>query len=187
MATIEKIVSPIIRGIHAAYKGRTVCRGVLTNLALEIGALPEVRRLVCEFSNHDKYPERPMLNLHDEHPSIYLLGWREGDFTPVHDHGACEVGIYVVQGVITEDVYACTPARGRSKRVLLSLSRNLRQGDLATCPQQYIHRIGNIFPEVAATLHVYGPALDSMNTYEPIGAFLRFKEHWEAHHEGAHH
>lgn len=178
MATLERVVSPIIAGIHAGYKGKHVCRGVLTNMALEIGALPEVRRLVCQFADRKKYPERPMLSLHEDHPSVYLLGWREGDFTDIHDHGRCEVGIYVVQGIVTEDIYAATPARGKSKRCLLSFSRQLPQGTLATCPQNYIHRVGNIFPEVAATLHVYGPALDDMNIYEAVGGFLKFKEHW---------
>lgn len=187
MPTLEKIVSPVIRGIHASYKGRVVCRAMLTSMAREIGSLPEVRRLCCRFEERGRYPERPMITLHEEHPSVYLLGWREGDFTDVHDHGACEVGIYVMQGVITEDVYVCTPLRGGDKRIALNLSRNLRQGDMMTCPQQYIHAVGNIFPEVAATLHVYGPALSEMNTYEVAGSLLRFKGHWEAEHEEAHH
>src|SRR5258708_39444696 len=175
---LERIVSPVISSIAAGYKGKTICRSLLSNMALEIGALPEVRRLVCSFSNISKYPERPMLTLHSDHPAVYLLGWREGDFTDIHEHRECEVGMYVVQGVVTEDIYASTPLDGKSRHCLLNFSRQLPQGDLATCPKHYVHRVGNIFPEVAATLHVYGPTLADMNLYEAEGEVLRFKDHW---------
>lgn len=184
---INSLVSTVVKQIALGYKGRTHIRGALSNMALEIGALPEVRRLVCQFEDRAKYPQRPMLNLHDDHPSVYLLGWREGDWTEVHDHGRCEVGIYVVQGIVTEDVYACTPGVDKDKCIALTLSRNLRQGSVATCPRNYVHAVGNIFPELAATLHCYGPELDDMNIYTTNGAMLEFKEHWHATHHRAQH
>lgn len=187
MTTIEPIVASVIKGIAAAYKGRTHIRGALSTMALEIGLLPEVRRMVCHFADKRKYPTRPMLSLHDDHPSVYLLGWREGDWTDVHDHGQCEVGIYVMQGVVTEDVFACTHGGNRNKCISLSLSRNLPQGSVATCPRNYVHAVGNIFPELAATLHCYGPELDDMNIYTTNGAVLEWKEHWHANHHRAQH
>lgn len=159
---------------------------MLANLALELGALPELRRICCSFNNRRKWKGRPALSLHAANPSVYLLGWREGDFTDIHDHGACEVGVYVVQGAVVEDLYATVEGSGKDRRCLLGFSRILRQGDMATCPRNYIHRVGNVFPEIAATLHVYGPALDDMNLYEEAGEVIRFKEHWHATHKAQH-
>jgi predicted metal-dependent enzyme (double-stranded beta helix superfamily) len=136
---------------------------------------------VCDFVDRKKYPERPMLTLHVGCPSVYLLGWREGDFTDIHDHGSCEVGVYGLQGMVTEDIYATRPARRGNRECLLTISRNVRQGDLMTCPANYIHRVGNIFPEVAATLHVYGPALNNMCLYDALANdMLKFRTHWRA-------
>lgn len=179
-AILQSVVSPIVRQVSAGYSPSTVCRGLLSNLALQVGSLPEVRRLVCQFADRAQYPERPMLTLCEGHPSVYLLGWREGDFTDIHDHGDCEVGVYVIQGIVTEDIYATTPTRGRNRNCVLGFSRQLQQGSLMTCPRNYIHRIGNIFPEVAATLHVYGPALDNMRLYDMQDSLLKFREHWHA-------
>lgn len=185
---LQGIISPIVRQVSAGYTSATVCRGLLSNLALQVGSLPEVRRLVCQFSDRAQYPERPMLTLCDGHPSVYLLGWREGDFTDIHDHGDCEVGVYVIQGIVTEDLYAAAKIspRSNSLRCLLTFSRQLAQGSLMTCPRNYIHRIGNIFPEVAATLHVYGPSLDDMRLYDVRGDRLRFRERWHANTEPQH-
>jgi predicted metal-dependent enzyme (double-stranded beta helix superfamily) len=184
---LHHVVAPVIAGVSAEYGRKAVCRSLLTALALEIGALPIIRRMVADFGDRKKYPERPMLTLFDRGPSVYLLGWREGDFTDVHDHGASEVGISVVQGVVTEDLYAALPADGMGNRqCVLSISRQLRQGDVATCTESYIHRVGNIFPETAATLHVYGPALDDMNLYDLRKGVLTFKEHWHDQHRPQH-
>lgn len=185
-AILQGVISPIVRQVSAGYSATTVCRGLLSNLALQVGSLPEVRRLVCQFSDKAQYPERPMLTLCEGHPSVYLLGWREGDFTDIHDHGDCEVGVYVIQGIVTEDIYATTALRKQNRRCILSFSRQLQQGSLMTCPRHYIHRIGNIFPEVAATLHVYGPALDDMRLYDMKGSKLAFREHWHAAQEPQH-
>lgn len=181
-AILQGVISPIVRQISAGYSPSTVCRGLLSNLALQVGSLPEVRRLVCQFADKERYPERPMLTLCEGHPSVYLLGWREGDFTDIHDHGDCEVGVYVMQGIVTEDLYAAAKIspRSNSLRCLLTFSRQLSQGSLMTCPRHYIHRIGNIFPEVAATLHVYGPSLDDMRLYDVKGDRLKFRERWHA-------
>lgn len=183
----SKLVSPVFHAVTKAYEGKAISRAFITSLARELGTLPEIARLVREFGDTKKYPTRPMITLRETHPSIYLLGWREGDFTDIHDHGDCEVGIYVIQGRVTEDVFTCGTAVGDEQPCLGALSRQVAQGDCMTCLTKYIHRMGNIFPEVAATLHVYGPALEEMCLFGTTQkGDLEFKEFWHATHKAQH-
>lgn len=185
---LPKFVSPVFHAVTKAYEGKAICRALITTLARELGTLPEVTRMVREFGDYKQYPTRPMITLRESNPAIYLLGWREGDFTDVHDHGDCEVGIYVVQGVVTEDIYTCAGRkRETNRRLIATMSRELSEGQCTTCLQTYVHRMGNIFPEVAATLHVYGPTLEDMCLYDQgANGQLYFKEHWHQAHKAQH-
>jgi predicted metal-dependent enzyme (double-stranded beta helix superfamily) len=167
------------------YGEQAICRAILLSLAREIGQLPEVRRQCCAFNDMVRYPTRPMLTLFkSDKYSVYLLGWREGDWTDIHDHGpGREVGIYVVQGVVTEDLFAPVPMSMAGKRgaqsdraCIACWSRLMKQGDTMVCPENYIHRMGNIEPETAATLHVYGPTLSDMNLYKMEDGVLHWHE-----------
>lgn len=184
---MSKILEDFIRAAYGLKSG-SVCRGIVSTMAIQIGTMPEVRRMVCEFSDRTKYPQRPMITLMEGNPSVYLLGWREGDFTEVHDHGPCEVGVFVIQGRVVEDLYACRPIAGsQDLEILLEISRFMGAGDLVTCPKNYLHRVGNVFPETAATLHVYGPVLDEMALYAPEGRILRRTGCWGCDSENAQH
>lgn len=189
MSTVlEPIQVDQVGRILEMYAGKIDTRGLLANVAEEVGNLPYVRRMVRDFDDRTKYPDRPVIVLHDGQPQIYLLGWREGDATEPHDHGTNHVGIYVVQGIITEDIYITAPFRGKDRTILTEFSRDARMGDLITCPATgYIHRVGNMRPIIAATVHVYGPVLDEMITYQRNGQVLEFKEHWYHTSEVAHH
>lgn len=181
MNKYDDTVLPTIKKIAESYRGKGAERGQLASMACAIAGLPDVRRMVCSFNDRVLYPERPALLLHDDHPAVYLLGWREGDWTDIHDHGRCQVAVHVIQGTVTEDVYGSVPAEGgKDRQIIVNFNRHLKAGDCVTCPRNYIHRVGNMFPEVAATLHVYGPTLDDMNLYGLDEAVLRFKEHWHA-------
>lgn len=176
---MKQAIKALIQSQFGTKRRERVCRGVVSALAAQLAAMPHIRRLVCEFSDRTKYPERPMLTLLEGRPSVYLLGWREGDFTDIHDHGSCEVGVAVIQGVVVEDLYAALPIPGsKDLACLLEMSRFLRAGDLMTCPENYLHRVGNIFPETAATLHVYGPVLSEMRLFDAVGKALRYKGCW---------
>lgn len=184
---LSKAVSGVFQGVCKSYEGKPISRACITTLAMELGLLPEVARIIRGFGDTKAYPTRPMITLRETKPSIYLLGWREGDFTDIHDHGDCEVGIYVVQGRVTEDVFACGPSVGNERQCLLAMSRQLEQGQCVTCLTTYIHRMGNIFPEVAATLHVYGPSLEDMALYsESTMGVLSVTEHWHHAHKAQH-
>lgn len=181
---VDKAVQESVDRTYAEMSAKRNCRGVLTMLAVQIGGLPNVRAIAQNFTDRVRYPTRPMVTLHSGSPSVYLLGWREEEFTEIHDHGSCEVGVYVVQGIVMEDLYVpATPTNrlrdeGDTCQVQLAMSRLLRQGEVLTCPEQYVHRIGNIFPEVATTLHVYGPVLDKMRLFSMFKGVLQFTGCW---------
>lgn len=187
---LQRALSPVFKAIERAYHRRGLCRSLLTTLSHEIGNLPEIRRMVCEFNDRKVYPTRPMITLRTDHPSVYLLGWREGECTEVHDHGACEVAVHVIHGVVTEDMYwasrklPSTPTR----QCYGVMSRDLAQGQMMTCPKPYIHKICNIYPETAATLHVYGPVLQEMCLYDvrASGYELFRRECWHNEYKAQH-
>lgn len=178
----------LVETIVECYDGKFGNRGMLANIALEVGALPAVRRLVNSFDDRGKYPDRPMITIREDHPAIYLLGWREGDWTEPHDHGNSEVAVHVVQGIVTEDLYVTANTAEKDREILMEWSRDAMEGQIITCPPvRYIHKVGNVRPETAATLHVYGPVLNDMTLYQREGNWLRFVEHWTLAGENAHH
>lgn len=178
---VDQAVQSSVSDVYKVMNSRQNCRGILTMLAAQIGSLPQVREMCHSFNDRVRFPDRPMITLYDGQPSVYLLGWREADFTDIHDHGACEVGIYVMQGIVIEDVFvpgSLVQQEGEKCNVNLAFSRYLKQGDILSCPEQYIHRVGNVFPEAAATLHVYGPALDKMKIFRMLDGVLEFTSCW---------
>jgi predicted metal-dependent enzyme (double-stranded beta helix superfamily) len=154
------------------------CRQKLAGIAQQIGAFPEIRRMVDDFTDRAKYKDRPQITLNDTDPSIYLLGWREGEFTKVHNHDGAEVAIVVLQGVITEDVFSTTPAEDQCLNICGSFTRIVPTGGWILCPCTYMHRMGNEMPELAVTLHVYGPTLPGMKVYDQHEGKLIRVDHW---------
>jgi predicted metal-dependent enzyme (double-stranded beta helix superfamily) len=165
-----------------AFASMQICREKLTGIATELAAYPDVRRMVDGFADRDRHQTRPMCELRKLDPSIYLLGWREGEFTAIHDHCGAEVAIVVVQGVITEDVFMATNRAEGRLEVCGSLCRIARVGELIMCPSSYIHRMGNTFPELAVTLHVYGPSLEGMRNFDVKSGDLVKHDDWRNEH-----
>lgn len=106
---------------------------------------------------------RQTLNLQrgDENkPTIWLLGWRPGDKTEIHDHGDSEVAVVVIEGNVVEDYY-----RG-SRRVMI---RYFAARDFLLCPAPYVHRMRSTSEGWACTVHFYVPRLCTMGIYDEMG------------------
>lgn len=120
---------------------------------------------------------RPMLLLNegDEHtPTVWLLGWRKGDMTPIHDHHDSQVAVKVVAGSVTERVYV----EGNPNP---QVEREFGAGGVITLPTPYTHSVGNIgSDEMGVTLHLYSPALDKMTFFEETGTELKKSGEWTA-------
>ncbi len=82
---------------------------------------------------------------------LWLLGWRAGQTTAIHDHAGCETTSIVVRGSLLE---------GRYEQVGLESARRigeraLVERDLEPLDASSIHRVQAI--ESAITLHLYAP------------------------------
>jgi quercetin dioxygenase-like cupin family protein len=141
---------------------------------------PELEAELAKFDDRALYPERPMMNVGTAEVSVWLLGWRKGDWTEIHDHEASEAAIHVLKGEVTERAY--WPEAEASQRYsgpVQRVERELHQGSTVTVPTPYVHAVGNEVEATSATLHAYYPALAAMNYYEDVpGDGIKWKGRW---------
>jgi predicted metal-dependent enzyme (double-stranded beta helix superfamily) len=103
--------------------------------------------------------------------SLYALVWSPGQWTPVHDHGSWGV-VGVLEGVLEERSYVRVSS-DREADEGIELVRGgvilLRQGAVTSFvpDPDHIHVTG-VPPQRAraVSLHLYGRAMDSFNTYD---------------------
>lgn len=134
------------------------------------------------FEDREAYPERPMILLSPPGaPSVWLLGWRKGEWTPIHDHVASEAAITVLSREVTERVYwpqtkqAQFPETGPEHEI----DRELHEGSTVTVPTPYVHAVGNTQDAMAVTLHAYWPPLRHMDLYEVKDGALVPSGRWD--------
>jgi predicted metal-dependent enzyme (double-stranded beta helix superfamily) len=141
-------------------------RDALISLARALAAHPIAAQLIEHFSDRAVYPDRPMIKLgHREHaPTVWFLGWRKGDGTPIHDHADSEAAITVMCGAVTEDVYSAAQLNAPAT-VARKITRTLYDGSSVHVPAPYIHRFYNPDDHCAASMHVYHPPLERMGYY----------------------
>ena len=113
----------------------------------------------------------------DDSLSLYALVWSPGQWTPVHDHGSWGV-VGVLEGVLEERSYVRISC-DREADDGIQLARGgvvlLRQGAVTgfVPDPDHIHVTGVPAQRTrAVSLHLYGRAMDSYNTYD-VGAGTR--------------
>ena len=149
-----------------------------------------LKDITDDFDNRSTYPERPMIQLagkQEGEPTIWLLGWRAGELTPIHDHEDSEVGIHVFEGAVTEYIYVPTKPlkQAGDESDYRMVQRELLQGSTVRVTSPYTH----VFAKTcighdcihATTIHCYYPRLLTMNFYEltPDGEQLRYQGVWK--------
>lgn len=94
---------------------------------------------------------------------LLALCWRSGHSTPIHDHRGSSCAFRVIEGVCTEVRYLVTP----SGQVCPSETHHLQAGSVCAAEDSDIHQVANLQAagEDLITLHIYSPAIRSMNTY----------------------
>ena len=94
---------------------------------------------------------------------VWLLCWKNGQRSPIHDHRGSACVIRVLQGVMTETLFEMAP----NGHVKATFSRDFAAGSLAGSEDADIHQVSNLQAGDATlvTLHVYLPGLQRMNTY----------------------
>lgn len=151
---------------------RRTCADLMKHLVDEYWL--EVEALTKDFDSRSQYPDRPMIQLSgltENEPSVWLLGWRAGEQTPIHDHADSEVGIHVFEGSVTEHIYVPSkfPLGEGEETDFRKVSRELMEGSTVRITSPYVHLFTKtcIGTECvhATTIHCYWPRLLAMNLF----------------------
>lgn len=115
-------------------------------------------------------------------PTVWLLGWRREDATPIHDHGMSQAAIMILDGIVTEDVYHVPreyDPRAGCEQEHPPAQRDLHAGSLLTVKAPYVHTFRNDSGEVAVSLHAYYPPLNDMNYFKHQEGRLSWIGEWK--------
>lgn len=95
--------------------------------------------------------------------ALWVMCWRNGQRSPIHDHRGSSCGVRVLQGVATESLFEFAP----NGHVKATFSRDLYEGSVCGSEDGDLHQISNLQADNAdlVTLHVYSPPLVKMGTY----------------------
>jgi cysteine dioxygenase len=93
----------------------------------------------------------------------WLLCWKNGQRSPIHDHKGSSCVIRVLRGTLTETLFEVAP----NGHVKATFSRDFGEGSLVGSEDADIHQVSNLQAGDAdlVTLHVYAPPLHRMGTY----------------------
>lgn len=91
----------------------------------------------------------------------YLITWPSGHGVEVHDHGDSAGAVAVVAGSLVELI-----ARRAGPKAERLVRRRLGAGTVCRVPQGRIHDVFNTGSFPATSIHVYGPALETMTFYD---------------------
>jgi DMSO/TMAO reductase YedYZ molybdopterin-dependent catalytic subunit len=95
--------------------------------------------------------------------NVWVMCWKNGQRSPVHDHAASACAVRVLRGTLTETRFALAP-NGAVKAVG---SCDLEAGGVCVAQDAQMHQIANLQAGNAdlVTLHIYTPPLSRMGTY----------------------
>lgn len=99
----------------------------------------------------------------DEMSELLVLGWKERQASPLHDHGRSECGMRILSGNALEVEYRETQSGFLSPVSIEHLSTDA----VTVCPKDAIHQIANEYSEPLVTLHLYSPPLADGRLYSP--------------------
>jgi cysteine dioxygenase len=93
----------------------------------------------------------------------WVLCWKNGQRSPIHDHSGSVCVVRVLRGTLTETLFEVVP----NGQIKATFSRDFAEGSLMGSEDTDIHQVSNLQAGSAdlVTLHVYAPPLNRMNTY----------------------
>jgi DMSO/TMAO reductase YedYZ molybdopterin-dependent catalytic subunit len=94
---------------------------------------------------------------------VWVLGWKNGQRSPIHDHKGSSCGVRVLRGTMTQTLFVMAP-NGHVKAVR---SDDHAPGGVVGSVDTDMHQVSNLQAGDAdlVTLHVYSPPLLRMGTY----------------------
>jgi cysteine dioxygenase len=94
---------------------------------------------------------------------VWILCWKNGQRSPIHNHAGSACVVRVLRGTLTETIFEMAP----NGHVKASFSRDIAEGSLIGSEDSDIHQASNLQAGDAdlVTLHVYTPPLTRMKTF----------------------
>jgi cysteine dioxygenase len=119
-----------------------------------------------DLSEHVRFAENGYKrNLARSAPSyhVWVLCWKNGQRSPIHNHSGSACVVRVLRGTLTETLFETAP----NGHIKASFSREFTEGSLIGSEDADIHQVSNLQAEDAelVTLHVYTPPLTWMETF----------------------
>ncbi|WP_254549949.1 cysteine dioxygenase [Catellatospora tritici] len=133
-------------------------------IARRLAARPQQWPVAVRFDPAQRWYHR--LALHDDYEA-WLLSWLPGQETDLHDHGGSAGAFTVVAGELTEYTLTGDDDAARLLGTALPTGAGRRFG------AHHLHQIGNAGTVPAVSVHVYGPALQTMTRYRIQDGRLR--------------
>jgi DMSO/TMAO reductase YedYZ molybdopterin-dependent catalytic subunit len=126
----------------------------------------DLRLTPADVTEHIRFSDRGyQRNLVRSSPNynVWIMCWKNGQRSPVHDHAASACAVRVLRGTLTETRYVFAP-NGAIKAVG---SCEVEAGGICAAQDAHMHQIANLQAGNAdlVTLHIYTPPLARMNTY----------------------
>lgn len=105
----------------------------------------------------------------------WVLCWKNGQRSPIHNHAGSSCAVKVLRGTATETLFEFAP-NGHVKALF---SRDHREGTVLGSEDTDMHQISNLQAGDAelVTLHIYTPPLLRMETYS-LTDLSRGEERW---------
>ncbi len=92
---------------------------------------------------------------------VYILCWKGGQKSPIHDHKGSTCGLKVISGVATETIFT----RKADGKLYAASSSSFVKDQVIGSQDEDIHQIANLQNEDLITIHIYSPPLKNMATY----------------------
>jgi len=148
--------------------------------ALSRAELAELTRRYADEVRDGRYEvvadpdERWHVRLHcDDVADVWLISWTESQGTELHDHGGSAGAFTVVDGALTESVWAGGAGTG------ILTDRIRTTGETVAFGSHYVHDVRNTEASIAVSVHAYSPPLSLMNFYEvEEGRLSRLASSW---------
>jgi cysteine dioxygenase len=96
--------------------------------------------------------------------NLWVMCWRNGQRSHIHDHRGSSCGMRVLQGTLTETLFSFAP---NGHIFPPTCSREFQPGQVLGSQDADVHQVSNLQAENAdlITLHVYSPPLLVMGTF----------------------
>ena len=151
-----------------AYLDSLTCRAPLPDLKAVLANCPVTAEDVAHLIrfSHRTYQRIPLRG--SDWYQAWVMCWRNGQRSPIHDHRGASCAVRVLRGSLTETLFSFAP-NGHIKAML---SHDFEPGAVLGGEDSDVHQVSNLQADDAdlVTLHVYSPPLVFMGTYDLTSA-----------------